>query len=601
MLLRTRLALVFLVLLVVPIAAMSVVALDYSIETTIDDLCRSADLLAQEIFDQMQVNLNGQAGNPATVLKGSASLRKLLDSSQAFGQGIVSASIIDMDREVILSAQGESEGKRAPTLRSIEMLRVRASGWLPFAAIRQFWTADVYELQHPVFANGRPLANISIGVSTALIADRLRHVLLIVLLTAGFDTLAAWILLSLVTNRIFHHLTRLARGFGELAEGESEVEIKLDGQEELATLTEKFNDLSRRVRTERAQLASHDHLFDIVRSIQDAIIMLDSSGAILFANPRARELLAPGMEKVEGEALNAMLGENHRLVELAASAMTNGTEAHDITIELPDGAASLATLFKLGRGRVPAGLLVLLRDLQPVIELETALDYSNRLARLGALISGVAHQLRSPLHSMNLRLELLRSDDGEGKDRHIERLRQEVERLDQSVEALLRFMRPETLKITDFDVNQLLRDLGSRIREPQVRVDYRLAESLPAVHGDRSMLSEALSNVITNAAQAMPKGGVLTLQTWMADQAIEVAVADTGIGIEQEQLDLVFNLYYTTKPHGTGLGLSLALRAIELNRGTIKIESRVAEGTTCRIKLPFATDAAPKDAPSNAA
>src|SRR5580704_8041834 len=99
MLLRTRLALVFLVLLIIPIAAMSVVALDYSIETTIDDLCRSADLLAQEIFDQMQVDLNGQAGNPAIVLKGSASLRKLLDSSQAFGLGIVSASIIDMDHE----------------------------------------------------------------------------------------------------------------------------------------------------------------------------------------------------------------------------------------------------------------------------------------------------------------------------------------------------------------------------------------------------------------------------------------------------------------------------------------------------------------------
>jgi signal transduction histidine kinase len=203
---------------------------------------------------------------------------------------------------------------------------------------------------------------------------------------------------------------------------------------------------------------------------------------------------------------------------------------------------------------------------------------------------------------MNLRLELLRNDDGEGKDRHIERLRQEVERLDQSVEALLRFMRPETLKITDFDVNQLLRELGSRIRDPQVRVDYHLAESLPAVHGDRSMLSEALSNVIANAAQAMmPKGGVLTLRTWVADQAIQVAVVDTGIGIEKEQLDLVFNLYYTTKPHGNGVGLSLALRAIELNRGTIKIESRVAEGTTCRIRLPIATDEAPKDAPSNAA
>ena len=247
--------------------------------------------------------------------------------------------------------------------------------------------------------------------------------------------------------------------------------------------------------------------------MQDVIIMLDASGSILFANPQAREVLAPGIDKIEGEPLKSVLGEGHRLVALAASTMETGAEAHDVTIELADGASFLVTFFKLGRGRIPAGLLVVLRDLQPVIELETALDYSNRLARLGALISGVAHQLRSPLHGMNLRLELLRNDGGEGKNRHIERLRQEVDRLNQSVEALLRFLRPEDLKISDFDVNQLLRELGAHVVNERVQVEYRLTESLTAVHGDRAMLGEALGNLITNAVQAMPEGGVLVLQT----------------------------------------------------------------------------------------
>jgi signal transduction histidine kinase len=600
--LRTRLAVLFLVLLIVPICAMSVVALDYSIGTMIDDLYRSADLLAQQIFEQMQLDLANGASDRAAALKKSASLRKMLDSTQAFGQGVVSASIIGADGRVILGAQGESEGAAAPSLRSIETLRLLGSGWLPFAAISEFWTANVYELRHPVLANGRPLAIISVGVTTALIADRLRRLLLIIVITGAADILVAWLLLALITNRTFTHLSRITHGFDELARGAGEVEIKVDGEEELSALTEKFNELSRRVRTERAQLASRDHLFDVVRSIQDVIVMLDASGSIMFANPRAREVLAPGIDKVEGVPLKSVLGEDHRLVVLAASTMETGAEAHDVTIELPDGAAFLVTFFKLGRGRIPAGLLVLLRDLQPVIELETALDYSNRLARLGALISGVAHQLRSPLHGMNLRLELLRNDGDEDKDRHLERLRQEVDRLDQSVEALLRFLRPEDLKISDFDINEFMRELGARVTSDRVRVEYRLAESLPPVHGDRTMLGEALGNIITNAIQAMPEGGSLVLQSTGSDHGVEVAVVDTGVGIEKEKLDQVFDLYYTTKPRGGGLGLPLALRAIELNRGTIEIESQIAKGTTCKIKLPVtaATVGAQKDAPSDA-
>jgi signal transduction histidine kinase len=599
--LRTRLAVLFLALLIVPIGAMSVVALDYSIGTMINDLCRSADLLAQQIFEQMQLDVEAGAKDPTAAFAKSASLQKMLDSAQAFGQGVVSASIIGTNGRIIVGAEGQSEGAPAPVLRSIDKLRLLASRWLPFNAIREFWTSDVYELRHPVLANGRPLAIISVGVTTALIADRMRRLLLVVFITGIADTLVAWALLSLVTNRIFAHLARITQGFDELVHGGGQVEIALNGQEELSALTQKFNELSRRVRSERAQLASRDHLFDIVRSMQDAIMMLDASSSILFANPRAREVLAPGVAKIEGESLKSVLGQGHPLVVLAASTMETGVEAHDVTIEIPGGAPFLITFFRLGHGRIPAGLLVVLRDLQPVIELETALDYSNRLARLGALISGVAHQLRGPLHGMNLRLELLRNDGGEGKIRHIERLRQEVERLDQSVEALLRFLRPEDLKISDFDVNQLLRELGARVVAERVRVEYQLRESLPLVHGDRAMLAEALGNLITNAVQAMPEGGVLALQSAEGDDCVELAVADTGVGIEKEKLDQVFDLYYTTKPKGGGLGLPLALRAVELNRGTIKIESQVGKGTTCKINLPVAKVETQKDVPIDAA
>src|SRR5262249_40419810 len=146
----------------------------------------------------------------------------------------------------------------------------------------------------------------------------------------------------------------------------------------------------------------------------------------------------------------------------------------------------------------------------------------------------------------------------------------------------------EHLKLTEFDLNQLAREVATQIRSDQVRVEYRLAEGLPPVRADRSMVREALSNVIMNAGQAMPMRGVLTLSTRTAGTLSELTVSDTGVGIEKERLDHIFDLYYTTKPQGSGLGLALALRAIELNKGTIKIDSHVGEGTSCIISLPRA-------------
>jgi two-component system, NtrC family, sensor histidine kinase AtoS len=597
--LRTRLAVLFLVMLSIPIFGMSVLALNYSIDTMVGDLSRSADLLVQQIFEQMKLELARGGADPFAQLQRSATLRKLLDSSQAFGPAIVSASIIAPDGTIVLAAHGDGEGTRATELKSIAQLKDATSGWLPFAAIGEFWTADVYELRKPILANGRPLATVSVAVTTALMADRMRRLRLIVLSTAAAATIVAWILLSMVTSRIFLQLAQIARDFGKLAGADNGIE--LDGDEELASLSVRFNELSRRVTANRSQLASGgDHLFDVVRSIQDAVLMLDPSSAILFANQQARDNLAPAGEKMEGRTLKAVLGDDHPLVSLAASAIDAGVEAHDVPIELERGSSLLVSFYKLGHGRTPAGVLAILRDMRPVLELQTAVDYSNRLARLGALISGVAHQLRSPLQGMNLRLELLRSAGVENKERHIERMQQEIERLDNAVEALLRFMRPEQLKLTNFDLNQLVRELTARIGSERVQVEHKLADGLPAVRGDCTMLSEALTNVITNAVQAMPAGGTLTVSSRRVGAAAEVTIADTGFGIEKERLDHIFDLYYTTKPHGSGLGLALALRAVELNKGTIKIDSRVGEGTTCTISLPTAESLAGESAPTRA-
>lgn len=585
--LRTRLALYLLALILIPIVVISAVALEFSVGMATDGLFNSAELMSDQIYEQMRLALAKSTADPLTGMRTSAALRELLDSTRAFGPGVVSASIISPDGIVIVAAGHEGEGLPAPHLRPIDKLR-HAIGRFGFVtAISRFWNAEVYEMRMPVEANGRPLASISVGITTTLIADHVRRLLLTISLAAALATLLAWIAATIIANRILNQLSHIAQGFESLADGASGVEIKVGGQDELSTLAERFNQLSRRLQSDRSQLAGNrDHLFDVVRSIQDAVVLLDPSGVVLFANKEAQGKLSAKASTLEGRQFGEVLGLNHPLVGLAASTIETGTEAHDVPVDLPGGLSFLVSFFRLGHGRTPAGLLIVLRDMEPVLALETALDYSKQLARLGGLISGVAHQLRSPLHGMNLRLELMRSDRGEGNDRHIDRLRQEVERLDQAVEALLRFMRPEDLKLSEFDANELMRDAGGRIKGDLVRVEYHLAIDLPLVSADRPMIAEALSNIVSNAVQAMPNGGILSLTSSSSSSSVDLTVADQGVGIARDKLDQIFDLYYTTKPSGSGLGLSLALRAVQLNRGNVRVESRVGDGTIVRITLP---------------
>ncbi len=195
---------------------------------------------------------------------------------------------------------------------------------------------------------------------------------------------------------------------------------------------------------------------------------------------------------------------------------------------------------------------------------------------------------------MSLRIGLLRDDAAAGRDigRHLDHLRNDVRRLDQSVEAMLRFMRPAELKLSEFNPNDLLTELSSTVKPGgNVTVALRLDSELPCIRADRAMVSEALANLIQNAVQAMPNGGAMTLLSTARNGIVEVQISDLGEGIPPDKMEQIFDLYYTTKREGNGLGLPLALRAIELNQGTIEIASTVGEGTTCTVKFPVAADA----------
>lgn len=264
-----------------------------------------------------------------------------------------------------------------------------------------------------------------------------------------------------------------------------------------------------------------------------------------------------------------------------------------------------------------------------------ALEYSQRTAALGRLLAGVAHEVKNPLNAMTIHLELLRekllaqaSDSSARADGAPERARDaapagsvlglsgpadalepppemagvlhhagviahEIQRLDEVVQGFLKFTRPEDLSLDPVSVRGLVDDV-CRVIAPEaagrgVALHNECPDDLAPVRADRAMLHQAVLNLGLNACQAMPDGGRLRFRARLVrPSGVELSVEDTGVGIAPADLGKIFNLYFTTKEGGSGIGLSMVYRTVQLHNGTIEVESTMGRGTTFRLVLPRA-------------
>jgi signal transduction histidine kinase len=590
--LRGKIAVIFVALLVAAILAVSALEIAHVTRVMVSDLRDSGSILIEQTFEQIKPRL--VQPDPYQALRSDITLHEFLDSSQAFGHGVVYLRIEDSADTILAAVPPSSEGQKATQTPGFDQLDAAMAEWSPLSRARALWGVQTYEMSRAVEIGGRPFAVIKVGLSTGLIADEVRRSIRGIAEIGGGAIVIGLIGLMLYGGVLMRPVRELASEVEQLASGHGEVNLRIAGHDELSTLAEKFNHLSQRIRTDRSQWENErGQFFNIFRSITDAVILLDAEGMVLFANAEAQTRLKL---PADGKPLALLLGHEHPLARMVETSYAVGTEVHDVALELrEDGAISrfLVSIFSLGRGPEPPGLLVIVRDLKPVQELESVVDYSGRLARLGGLISGVAHQIRNPLNAMSLQLELLSQDNERGRplDQRVQAVRKEILRLDQAVDALLRFMRPERLKLDRVALNDLLVEVANQVMRPGIRVEYQLEHNLPRINADRALLSEALRNVAANAVEAMPEGGALTLATSIfGDGLVEACITDQGHGIPSEHLDRIFQLYFTTKEGGSGLGLSLASRAIDLHGGTVDVKSTVGIGTEIRIRLPIAQD-----------
>lgn len=370
-------------------------------------------------------------------------------------------------------------------------------------------------------------------------------------------------------------------------------------QDQMVTgVTSRLRQLGERLAGERSELEiMRGRLRQVVSHLEERLLLINREGRVILASPDAEQILGLNDVDIGGLPIDETLGADHPLVVTVERAFNERRSIARTTLHLPGKPRPrqlLASVQYIEDAGEPVGALVSMRDYESFQKFESQWDLSKKLADLGRITSGIAHEVKNPLNAMVIHLEILRSklETGSSDPRpQLEILDSEIKRLDRVVQTFLNFTWPVEVHLQPIDLNTIVTQVtalaSTEAQERGVTINKQLDPSAPVIKGDADLLKQTLLNVIINGCQAMPEGGPLKVATSRGqDGSARITITDRGIGIADEDQERIFNLYYTTKKGGTGIGLAQAFRAVQLHGGVIRFDSQVGVGTTFEIILP---------------
>jgi signal transduction histidine kinase len=543
-------------------------------------------------FSQQAIN-NFPLEEPQAAIGLDDTVRSLLRASTGENKDFVYCAMVSSDGAIIVQSDPLNLLQTVNRIKPLDQFKT--SRW--YQQLWQLWRADyVYEATGDISLSNKPFAKVVAGVPASTFRSKLSPTiklsLILGLILVGLSALTA----VLSSNMVLSPLRDVMDSVEQL---ESESTMNTEPRPvnvEMQSIAQRLRELGRRFAGNRTEIeAIRDQLQQVVGSLSERVLLLDRERRVIMASPEAERMLSGGRFTLRGQKLADALSFNHPITSLAERAYTTGQSLQEVASLPVNGAQQPQTivaslqLFE-DRGH-PAGALLTLRDFETLQRLETQLDFATKLAALNRITAGVAHEVKNPLHAMVLHLELLSAklDAGLDPKPHIDILLSEVNRLKRVVQTFLDFTRPVELKLHHVDANVLVREvilLAADARAQGIDLHEYYGKGPLTIKADSDLLKQALLNIIINGCQVMPQGGKLIIETGKDDGHVFIAITDHGPGIPEETRDKIFNLYYTTKPKGSGIGLAQAFRAVQLHNGRIKVESEVGEGTCFRIILP---------------
>jgi two-component system nitrogen regulation sensor histidine kinase NtrY len=440
---------------------------------------------------------------------------------------------------------------------------------------------------------------------------RVSHYLALVIVTFIALMSAIW-LAFYMAREITIPIRQLAEGTLKVAGGDYDFHIDLEGRDEIGFLVQSFNKMTQDLQHSQAQLAaayqqlSESHALIsaqkrdmeiLLKNVAAGVIGIDAEGRVTIINDSAVQMLRLRREEVLGQDSRALLppGEYNRLAEVVAAARKSprGTVEKSLHLILPDQTLYLLlkpTVLKDEAGR-DLGVVIVFEDL-------TELERAQRLAAWREVARRIAHEVKNPLTPIKLAAQRLRrrylgrfGDDGQIFDESTQIIVSQVDELKNLVNEFSRFARLPHPALTLRDLNALVQEVLPLYQEvqPRITLKFHPHPDLPPLLVDREQVKRMLLNLLDNALASIPNAGTITvsLKADAAQERVELAVADNGIGVPERDKARIFEPYFSTKRGGTGLGLAIVHSIVADHQGVIRVEDNVPQGTRFVIELPM--------------
>jgi signal transduction histidine kinase len=461
-----------------------------------------------------------------------------------------------------------------------------------------FGPAEVYDVTYPLELYGEPFGTIRMGVQTVFLKSEVQARLMRSAYISVTLIVVSLFLAAGISNLALGPLKKISRNLDSVSAGDAE---SLYGDEsrrdEYGLVTLKIANLGRQIRDSREIFSAlKDNVDQLMSNLQDGLMLFARDSRVVLVSAPVETFLGRPRAELLGHTVHEIFDRDSLLGSALLEAFDRRRPMLQREFEAAGGKRVQVSLDFVQERNSQIGALLIMRDTESVRRIGDEIEMSRRLSASGRLTRGVAHEVKNPINAIVLHLQLLRNKLAQQEPdtrRHMDIIDTEIRRLDRVVQTLVDFTRPRDLHLEEIDLRRLMEDVA-QLAAPDaeqhgVTIERHMPEQALPVKVDLDLMKQALLNVVINGVQAMPQGGLLTISARRENNAVAAEIRDEGSGIPKDMHDKIFELYFTTKKDGSGIGLAQTYQILQWHYGSVDFESTEGSGTVFRFHIPAGT------------
>jgi signal transduction histidine kinase len=530
----------------------------------------------------------------ADYMQTDVALNNLLQSDLGDWSFISDVMIVDVGGKALLHTNAGMVGKviaPRPDFQKVVAARFREQIRLVFSP------AKVYDVTYPLELNGEPFGTIRIGVQTVFLKSEVQARMMKALYISIAMIFGSLFLAAGISNLALGPLRKISLNLDSVSAGDADaLSSDASQHDEYGLVSLKIANLGRQIRDSREIFSAlKDNVDQLMAKLQDGLMLFARDSRVVLVSAPVEGFLGRPRAELLGHTVHEVFDRDSQLGAALLDAFERRRTLSQREFDAPGGKRVQVSLDFVQEKNSQIGALLIMRDPESVRRIGDEIEMSRRLSASGRLTRGVAHEVKNPINAIVLHLQLLRNKLAEQEPdtrRHMDIIDSEIRRLDRVVQTLVDFTRPRDLHLEEVDLRRLMEEVA-QLAAPDaeqhgVTIERHMTEEKLPIKVDVDLMKQAILNVVLNGVQAMPQGGLLNISARRENNAVVAEVRDNGGGIPQDLHDKIFELYFTTKKDGSGIGLAQTYQVLQWHYGSVDFESAEETGTVFRFHIPAA-------------